>query len=59
MPPHITFWSSSDQEWVCTFLDEELRGLSGLGAQPHLAKYELEVAYTAWRESCPPMPNSG
>ena len=47
MPPTVTFWSNKDREFVCTFLDEELRGLSGLGPTPHIAKYELEVAYLA------------
>ena len=48
MPPNVTFYSEKDKEFVCTFLDEELRGLSGLGLTSDLAKYELEVAYLAW-----------
>ncbi len=48
MPPHVTFWSEQDKEYVCTFLDEGLKGLSGLGSELHIAKYELEVAYLTW-----------
>ena len=51
MPPHVTFWSPQDDEWVATFLEPELRGLSGLGPEEHIAKYELEVAYLAWIRS--------
>lgn len=51
MPPHCTFWSPVDKEWVATFLEPELSGLSGLGLEEHIAKYELEVAYLAWIEA--------
>lgn len=44
----ITRWSDKDKEWVATYIEPDLRGLSGLGATPQLALSELKTAYRAW-----------
>ena len=46
----ITRWSEKDKEWVATYVDPDLRGLSGLGATPEIALSELKTAYRVWAE---------
>ena len=50
----ITRWSEKDKEWVATYVDPDLRGLSGLGATPEIALSELKTAYRAWVDGVKP-----
>lgn len=44
----VTRWSPEDKEYVSTFTEEDLSGLSGLGVDAHNALQELKTAYRAW-----------
>jgi len=44
----VTRWSDSDGEYVATFTEPELLGLSGLGPTSHDSICELRSAYKVW-----------
>ena len=47
----MTRWSDKDGEWLATYVEPELRNLTGLGKTPERALSELKAAYRAWADS--------
>lgn len=50
-PATATFFSDTDQEFVCVGLDDETKWLSGLAETEHDAWCEFMIAYSAWKGS--------
>ena len=46
----MTRWSDKDGEWLATYVEPELRNLTGLGKTPERALSELKLAYRVWAD---------